>query len=273
MYAGTTLRRGSGKFVGVHQKINRAARKALNRQFSKTDNFPNIKDILHFEGNNGPDAVKYKMPASDEPWHFINPEDPNDRKLINMINDHIVNLSRALRDNDNVRASFEAAWLAHSIVDGLTPAHHYPFNEKIEELWGKPYHERSSMRDRNIIHGYSTKDTISKNWQYYGAKGVLTAHFMFEMGIASSMASRNPIEFHLVQKDLDELTTNGFEKVFITSMHRIFQMKMYDEFRETGWNRKLLIKTKKKLLPEIVRAVALAWYQAVLMTSEITDGR
>ena len=99
---------------------------------------PTTREILHFEGNNGPDGIKRKSPSVDEPWHYIDPANPNDRALAGMINDHYVNLVQALRDANRVRAAFEAAWMAHAITDGLTPAHHYPLSDKIEELWGKP---------------------------------------------------------------------------------------------------------------------------------------
>ena len=93
MYAGTTFRRDSGRIVGVHQKIDRVARRHLNRHVSKSVDFPGIRDILHFEGKNGPDAIKRKSPSIDEPWHYIDPTNPKDLAIIAMINHHIVNLS------------------------------------------------------------------------------------------------------------------------------------------------------------------------------------
>jgi hypothetical protein len=166
MYAGTTIRRGSGRIVGVHQKVDRAARRQLKRYISKTTDFPLISDILYFEGDKGPDGIKRKSPSVDEPWHFIDPTKPDDRDLLDDINNHMHNLSRALKKNNDVRAAFEAAWLAHAIVDGLTPSHHYPMGDKIQELWGKAHNERGSITGKNIIHGESRLDTILKNWEY-----------------------------------------------------------------------------------------------------------
>ena len=142
MYAGTTIRRGSGKIVGVHQKIDRAACRQIKKYIPSSINFPSIKEILHFEGNNGPDGIKRKSSSSEQPWYFIDPAKSDDRDLIVIINDHIHNLSVALQDDNRVRSAFEAAWLAHAIVDGLTPAHHYPLGDKIAELWGKSHNER-----------------------------------------------------------------------------------------------------------------------------------
>ncbi len=262
MYAGTTFRRDSGRIVGVHQKIDRVARRHLKKHLSKTVAFPTISQILHFEGKNGPDGIKRKSPAKDVPWHFIDPTKPDDRALIGMINDHIFNLRAALTARNTERASFEAAWLAHAVVDGLTPAHHYPLDDKIEELWGKPHHERVTIEEKNFIRGSGRRDTFSKNWEYWGAGGVFTAHFMFEWGVASAIA---PDQFETSgpsEADIAELKRDGFEVVFIRALRKIDAMKMYDEFGRQGWTRSLATKTKKILVPEIIKTVCLAWYEA-----------
>jgi hypothetical protein len=268
MYAGTTFRRGSGRIVGVHQKIDRAARRHLNKYIPKSVDFPGTKDILHFEGTNGPDAIKHMKPSQDEPWYFIDPANPDDHELITIIHNHTVNLAEALKANNSVRAAFEAAWLAHAITDGLTPAHHYPLNDKIEELWGRPRLERTSTRDKAIIHGVNRKDTLLKNWEYWGAGGVFTAHIIFEMGVASVISTDKYKTGGPTENDIARLSKDGFEVLFMESLHKIHDMKMYDEFGKNGWTRRLATKTKKVLVPEIIKVVALAWYQAIIMATE-----
>jgi hypothetical protein len=59
MYSGTTLTPISGRLFGAHQKIDRVARKSFESLTPKAE-FPAIKEILHFEGVNGPDAIKRK---------------------------------------------------------------------------------------------------------------------------------------------------------------------------------------------------------------------
>ena len=166
MYSGTTFRSRSGNFIGAHQKIDRIARRNLKRLPGVGDGFPTIREILHFEGNNGPDGIKRKSPSIDEPWHFIDPANPSDTVLVEMIMEHHFSLVNALKSHNNVRAAFEAAWMAHAIADGLTPAHHYPLSDKIEELWGKPKEERQSIKDKNFIVGDGLKDTTERNWEY-----------------------------------------------------------------------------------------------------------
>lgn len=266
MYSGSTLRNGSGKIVGVHQKIDRIARRRLNKIISRSYNFPIIKDILYFEGKNGPDGLKLKYPIKDEPWHFIDPAKSEDRALISLINDHIYNLSEALSIENSVRAAFESAWLAHAIVDGLTPAHHYPLDNKIEELWGKPRKEiMGSIKERKIIHGTNKRDTIAKNWEYWGAGGVFTAHIMYEMGVATAIASDKFESSGPSEADIIYLDKNGFEIVFFESLHKIHKLNIYKEYCRDGWTLDLALKTKKNLVPEIIKIVTLAWYQAVLM--------
>lgn len=265
MYSGTTIRTKSGRIIGVHQRIDRLARRNLEQRTSVRGSFPAIKEILHFEGRNGPDGIKRKSPSVDEPWHHINPEDPKDRGLINLINDHIYNLSVALREHNMERASFEAAWLAHAVTDGLTPAHHDNLGAKIEELWGKAHHERDSVRDKVIIKGDNKLDTLRKNWKYWGGNGVFTAHVMFEWGVATAISSvKFPSSTGANANDMIRLEQEGYEALFYESLRKVTALKMYQTFGEKGWTHELATTTKTKLIPEIVKAVTLAWYQAVL---------
>ena len=263
MYAGTTFRKGSGALVGVHQKIDRVARRHFSKHIPKSSKFPNLKMILHFEGNNGPDGIKRKSPSVDEPWHLINPDDTNDRALLVLIDDHIFNLSTALREKNQIRAAFEAAWMAHAITDGLTPAHHYPLEDKIEELWGKTRHERTSIKDKNIIIGNGPRDTVAKNWEYWGAGGVITKHLEFEMGVATAIASDNFDDVDVSGEDIVLLNKYGFEYIYLDSIRKIHALKIYDEFVETGWTTKIASQIKDELIPEIVRMVMLAWLESV----------
>ena len=137
MYATLDIIKGSkhsGKLIGVHQKLDKAARQLLAEEFGRDARiFPSIEKILYFEGTRGPDGLKAKSPGEDEPDHFIQPNH-DDGKLWGYISDHQYNLTQALIKNNHERAAFEAAWMAHAITDGLTPAHHYPFREVVDEL-------------------------------------------------------------------------------------------------------------------------------------------
>jgi hypothetical protein len=269
MYSGSTFRTKSGLVMGVHQRIDRIAYRHVKKQLSKKVTFPSVADILHFEGMNGPDGIKRKSPAKDEPWHYIDPGNLDDRQLLIMINDHIFNMAQALKDKNYERASFEAAWMAHAIVDGLTPAHHYPLNEKIEELWGKPKEERLTIRDKSIIHGINRRDTFSKNWQYWGAKGVFTNHFMFEWGVATTMAAQRFDKTSPSLEDFQNIASEDFDIYYMKTLNRIASLEMYKEFCRSGWNRRLAGETRSVLVPEIIRAVSLGWYKAVRLSETL----
>ncbi|MFZ1249875.1 MAG: hypothetical protein WAR37_00270 [Candidatus Microsaccharimonas sp.] len=262
MYSGTTFRHQSGNVVGVHQRIDRVAKRHLIHLIGTHRFFPSIKTILHFEGKNGPDGIKSKSPSQDEPWHYINPEAGADDPLITIIKDHLFNLSLALREQDEVRAGFEAAWLSHAIVDGLTPAHHYPLAEKIEELWGKPHTERMTTVDKILIKGNNKRDMLSKNWQYWGSGGVFTAHFLYEWGVASSIAVGKFKKIGLRDKDIKRIEQEGYIPYFLKSVKLVDELNTYQEFVKTGWSAYLGAITRRRLAPILMRNVTLAWYAA-----------
>ncbi|HJM04142.1 MAG TPA: hypothetical protein QF549_00710 [Candidatus Saccharimonadaceae bacterium] len=268
MYSGTTVGKRSGNFVGVHQRIDRIARRQLGTLLSDSQTFPSSRDILHFEGNNGPDGVKRKSPSVDEPWHYIDPRKPLDVSLVEMIRDHITNLSRALSQNNEQRAAFEAAWLSHAIVDGLTPAHHFPLADKIEDLFGMAHHERLTVRQKNIIKGTGRRDTLSKNWEYWGSGGIFTSHFLFEFGVSATMVGRQ-YNMTVTNDDLVDLQLRGYEALFKEAIEEVVAMDLYEVFRAQGWNWRVARTVHGKLVPLLIKMVVLGWYAAV----ELEEGR
>ena len=252
----------SGKLTGTHQKIDRAARKLLGKNLPKKAYFPTFKEIVYFEGARGPDGLKRKSPGVDEPMHFIIPEN-DDGKLIQLIKDHQYNLKRALQKDDHIRAAFEAAWLAHAVVDGLTPAHHVPLssvkdrlmtNKEFVTVFGEPI--------KGIMHGDNFLQTTRNNWLYWGAGGHMSQHVAFEYGVAV-VATATP-----VRSLTPKLTRKEFKNVdliseFYQALHKIHALDMYTRFRQEGWNTALAFESKDILLPEIIRIVALAWASCI----------
>lgn len=249
--------------MGVHQRIDRVARRHLAARLLPGVSFPTQKDILHFEGKNGPDAIKRKSPARDEPWHYIDPRDPNDRGLIGMIEDHLYNLTQALKDGNYYRAAFEAAWSAHAMVDGLTPAHHYPLEEKLEELrGGQGLETRVSKKDKLVLPGHNRVAQLRNNWEYWGTKGIMTTHLGFELGVMTTVSSRRFMSAALDDEDILLLERDGFEAVYKDAMYRVVDLGMYEEFSRSGWTHGLADKTNRDLMPIIIKTVSLGWYKA-----------
>ena len=276
----------SGKLMGTHQKIDRAARNYLlhltkgyrttrTRKIVKEFgdmNFPTYKEIVHFEGMRGPDGLKRKSPGTDEPLHFIIP-DQDDGKLIKMIMNHHHNLHAALtneQDKDaRARAAFEAAWLAHAITDGLTPAHHFPYQEALEELMTeKEYFTIFGQPVKGIMRGENLRESVKNNWKYWGVEGLMTKHIAFEYHVAriatrTSLKKMMPRLSRAELKRLKEWQDLDLKAEFYKSLDRVASLKMYDRFREDGWSKALTKETTSILLPEIVKMVTIGWLSAL----------
>lgn len=252
----------SGTIIGTHQKVDRIARRHLDELCELPASFPSIRDVLHFEGSRGPDGIKLKSPGRDEPWHFINPDHPTEGPLLGSIHDHHTNLVEALKANDTIRAAFEAAWLAHAVTDGLTPAHQDNYSEQLANV-GTDHSARSSIKQKLLVSGSSKREMIKNNWEYWGAKGIMTTHTLFEAGVATAT---KPLKFKTglpSQHDLDELAAHGFESLYIRLVKEVAALGMYEEFKRTGWTNHLVRETNHELLPRIIIAVTLAWYSAL----------
>lgn len=264
MYSGTTLTTKSGRVMGTHQKIDRIARKHLRRLEIKRDAFPATKNILKFEGKNGPDGIKRKSPAVNEPWHYFNPFDDDDTTLLQLIEEHYALLTKALAGKEQERASFEAAWLAHALVDGLTPAHHYPYEEKLTELrGGESIETRTSIKEKLVMPGENRREQVKNNWKMWGPKGLLSTHGMFEFGIAAITAPLAFSESVPHKSDIVRMQELGIGEYFKQTAREIAVLDMYKRFYEKGWTTKLSIDARQKLLPSIIKTVTLAWYCAL----------
>lgn len=271
MYSGTTLTKYSGRVLGAHQKIDRIARKHLAKLLEDDKVFPKISQILHFEGKNGPDGIKRKSPAKDEPWHYFNPFDDTDSKLTDLIDNHYKQLVKELKTGNKERISFEAAWLAHALVDGLTPAHHYPYEEKLIELMGgQGLETRTSVRKKSIMPGDTRRKQIKNNWEMWGAKGLLMTHWWFEVGISTII---KPLAFGDAvpkQKDINRIREVGVVDYFRQSAREIAVLDMYNRYYEKGWTPKLAYDVRHKLGPIIIKSVTLTWY-AALADAKVID--
>jgi len=279
MFSTTTLVKSSkfsGRIVGTHQRLDEAARKSLTRNILQGRYFPSGKEIIHFEGTRGPDGLKRKSPGVDEPSHMLTNdferlekpsaesghESLDARSVIELINDHHWNLVRALEKGDTVRAAFEAAWMAHMVTDGLTPAHHFPLSSVKEELMT----DKEMMRIfgqpvKGVVHGRNILETMRNNWLYWGAGGHMSKHIAYEYGVLTITAA---LPRKVLEVNLDPAVLEGreFEAIFRENLEKIKKLRIYDRFLKDGWTTELAVETKDVLLPEIVKTVALGWYSA-----------
>ena len=269
MYAGSTLTKISGSIIGAHQKIDRIARKHLEELVPDCD-FPSIKNILHFEGNNGPDGIKRKSPSKDEPWHFIKPEDKKDTELLDSIDNHFRELVKALKEKNETRSAFEAAWLAHAVVDGLTPAHHYPYTEELSKLRnGESNSTRNSIKKKLIMNGETGSEVIKNNWKMWGPKGLFTTHAAFELGVATIIAPLTFNDIMPTKEFISSLSNTSLSVWFRKVAKKVVSLNIYNDFYDKGWTVKLSHKVKEDLIPIIINTVTTVWLEAYKQSKDL----
>lgn len=251
----------TGRVIGTHQKIDRVARRHLAYLIDDRLDFPSISEIIHFEGSRGPDGLHLKSPNSDEPIHFIDPANP-DGELLEWIRYHSKNLTASLLSQDRTKAAFEAAWLAHTVTDGLTPAHQEPYEEQIKDLRRTDQTSDHWLKRKTLMSGQTKREVVKNNWHYWGAKGIMTTHTLFEAGVA---VAAKPYKFESAMPsdhDIEHMADEGFEHVYFRLVTEVASLGMYDKFKKTGWTSQLARQTNQELLPRIIMAVVLAWHEA-----------
>jgi hypothetical protein len=249
--------------IHAHQKLDRVAHRHLLKLVPKGSFFPSIKQILSFEGNKGPDALKLKKDTKvEQPWHFIDPQDADDLVLQQSIDYHYKELVVALKATDEVRAAFEAAWLAHALVDGLTPAHHYPYEQELAELRGEARHTRKGILGRGFVKGDTLSQTIKRSLRLVGPKGLLTTHTAFEAGAYAIIMPLTLKRALPSRKDIEAVANYGVLGLFNQMVQEVNALAIYERFIADGWTQRLSRDVRQELAPRMVRMVLLAWYAA-----------
>lgn len=249
--------------LGAHQKFDRVSRRHLARLLPVKTTFPSSKEILQFEGKDGPDGIKRKSPAKDELWHYFKPFDEDDTGILNIIDEHYDKLVEELKAGNHERSAFEASWLAHALIDGLTPAHHYPYEEKLVELrGGEGIETRTTTKEKLVLPGDNRRQQVKNNWKFWGPKGLFMAHGLFELGIATII---KPLTFNQAlpsDEEIEEFREMGLNAYFERCAREIAVLDMYHTFLQKGWTPKLVKEVRQKMGPIMVRVVTLAWYSA-----------
>lgn len=255
--------RFNGRYIGTHQRIDLAARHVLARAITDEQYFPTGKEIIYFEGTRGPDGLKRKSPGEDEPSHMWS-DSPNGEGVKKLIADYRHNLVKALEAQDHEKTAREAAWMAHMVTDGLTPAHHYPLGEEKKRLmtsdemvtvFGAPL--------KGLMHGQNWRETWKNNWKYWGLSGGMSQHVSYEYGVLLLTATIS-IKKLIPKIDVDKFRKLDFQEEYSQAVEKMKSMKTYEDFIEKGWTVGLVYKTRDELLPMIIELVALGWYSALM---------
>lgn len=269
MYSGSTLTPFSGNIMGAHQKLDRVARHHLSKILEDDSVFPRARKITHFEGNKGPDAIKRKSPSKDEPWHFYSPFDDNDSTLIELIEDHQKKLISEIKNGSQEKIAFEAAWLAHAVTDGLTPAHHYPYEKELKSIWGVDHDSRSTKKSKFMPPADTVREQLNKSWKAWGPKGLISMHSLFELGVATIIAPISMKESLPTEHELSEALVIGQAELFKRAAREVAVLDMYERFLKKGWTPRLVVDTRQKLGPIIAKTITLSWYISLVKSKAI----
>lgn len=255
MYSGFITHKNVIKRLGVHQRFDMTAYDMLE-PYLVPGRFPTLKDILHFEGYNGPDGLKVKSPGVAEPSHLYNPADDTGEVPIHIAR-HYEHLVESLVRQDQIRAAFEASWLAHFICDGLTPAHHFPLDERIKDLHDD---ERDALERGDLA---SALARWRRRWATWGGKGLLSTHFNFEMGIAFTFLTY-PVRGQLDEPLIIRARQLGPTAFFKVEAKEVAELNLYERFYRQGWNADIAATVKNVIAPKAATAIAAIWLLAIL---------
>lgn len=266
MYAGFITPKRVVKSAGIHQRLDSAAYRMIEH-YLPDQAFPDIKAILRFEGYDGPDGLKSKTGLhprtkdDHEPSHLYDPV-TDTGEIPSHIQNHYDGLVKCLIEEDMVRAAFEAAWLAHYVGDGLTPAHHFPLEDKIAEAAAKA---SKDLTDGRFV---KFSGQVKKNWDIWGAKGHMSTHQNFELGIAFALLIF-PIRPQFSEVELTRARTLGTVEYFKKESREVADLKLYDQFYKEGWNNNIAVTVKNVLAPQTARTIGLIWLLALLEAGQI----
>jgi len=248
--------------IRTHQKINAVAYRHLGELVGLVPSL-SLKDIIRFDGKRGPDAPRLYKTDKGAPWHYYDPAG-NSVAFLEILQDHYASLVYRLQTDNQESAAFEAAWLAHALVDGLTPPHHFPIEAELEDLHDAPVHARQTIRSHLMVKGANRRTSLYKSLRLSGPRGLLTAHTLFEANAGLIVMTLKLDRAKPSQNDLYELEQESFIEIFERYAREIDQFHMYRRFYKSGWTPKLTRDIRRELAPRMVRLVTLAWYSALI---------
>src|SRR6266571_27594 len=254
MYSGFVAPHKTVSRLGIHQRFDMAADRMI-ADFLPEGSWPTLKDILHFERYNGPAGLKVKSPGENEPSHLYDPVSDTG-EVPDHIQNHFNQLVIGLKEGDMTRSAFEASWMAHYICDGLTPAHHWPLEDKLAEA-------AAGVPD-SLKKGDTSKFTaaVKKHWAIWGAKGHLSTHFNFEMGIAFALLVF-PIRAEFSPEEWQRAQELGPVEYFKAEARDIATLNLYEKFYKDGWTNEIATVVKNRIARQAARAIGLIWLLAL----------
>ncbi len=251
------------RLLQTHQKIDKLAYAKLRNLVSDIP-ILKITEILHYEGARGPDSPRLYSGGKTAPWHYYDPTGSvSPLPFLNTLKEHYQELVRRLVEGDEEQSAFEAAWLAHALVDGLTPPHHRPVEAELEELHKAPIHDRETVSSHLLVKSSSALHSVVKNWKLVGPGGMLTLHTYFEANAGLAATPMTPSMIKLTPDEVKVLSADSLVEFFERYAREVDSFDMLKRFHKKGWNWKLTRLVRRELVPRMVKLVTLAWYGAL----------
>jgi hypothetical protein len=90
----------------------------------------------------------------------------------------------------------------------------------------------------------------------------MSKHVAFEYGVAITFAAL-PSSKVMPKFGEGEIKNPEIHEAFYDALKNVADLKMYDRFRKKGWTSELAFETRDVLLPEIIKAISLAWLSSI----------
>ncbi|MBA3678817.1 hypothetical protein H0W80_01305 [Candidatus Saccharibacteria bacterium] len=109
-----------------------------------------------------------------------------------------------------------------------------------------------------------------RGWLYFGRKGLLSSHVMFEGGVSTAVAM-NRIQVKFDRDLYEKIQSSGIRAVVEEESLRIAKLDLYDKFIKTGWTAGLAKTMKAVVVKRIPQLIAAAWLAAYLEAGYVVD--
>ncbi|MBP6005741.1 hypothetical protein KA531_02470 [Candidatus Saccharibacteria bacterium] len=249
------ITKGKINSTGIHQKMDKIAYQVMTKYANQELGagqyfFPELRDVIYFEGYNGPDGLKVKKGSKKYDKHHLWEPKTGQGYLMEWIEHHYHSLVATLNNQDTIDSGFEASWLAHYLGDIVTPAHHYSKDLLYTE--GKLANQKFGVKLKEQYR-------VTKNF---------TDHIIFESGIASSLVMKrfNHIEFS--QEILKSLENIGVTATINNLALSIQDQGLYEQYLKKGWSPKLYQLIREQVVDQGIQLISAIWYFALLESRE-----
>jgi len=142
-----------------------------------------------------------------------------------------------------------------------------------QRLRGERAGARIGLKGRGLVKGLNARDSLVRNIQLVGPRGLMTTHTAFEAGAYMVLAPSRLRRGMPKADDIAELNKHGVIEYFKRMTREVGALGMFDNYLQEGWTPKLARQVRRELGPRMVMMVTLAWYAAAVEAGVITQGK